>query len=201
MTNAKEALSSTSPKAVDIITVHGISLVVIEHEGQKYVPLKPLSDFAGIDWKGAKRTIFSPENVELYESVTLTPPQLEGYGGPRSPQRSMAYIRLDRVHWFLARISVGQMRGQGNISGAAALVTLHKEWASALYDYETKGVAINHRKRADVSTLLSLIKACHAATDPGQRSSINALVNELLADLGHPVVDPQGSIDFSARAN
>ena len=45
-----------------VIAFHGILLTVVEHEGEDYIPLKPIVEMLGIQWKTARQTAFSGDN-------------------------------------------------------------------------------------------------------------------------------------------
>lgn len=52
-------------------------------------------------------------------------------------QKDTVFIRLTRVQMYIARISIGNVKGAGgNESSAQYLLSLHEEWADALYDYD-----------------------------------------------------------------
>lgn len=168
----------------DVITFHGITLLVIEHESIRYIYAKPLVDLAGVDWRGAKKALQSGDNVTLFGTTKLPAPILAAEGGDISPRKESLFIRLDRAHMYLARIDTKRMRTHGNVEAAEALLELQVEWAQALHEYETKGAAVKHRVQDD---LFKALKARDGCQEPAQRKALSKMVNDLLRDVGYPV--------------
>ena len=189
-------MNTTQP--VNFIRFHGLTLLVVEHEGVEYVAARPLADLCGMDWKGAKRSLKSDDNAVLYGTRALSPPRIDGVGEAGFPQsdgessaiasrREVVYIRLDRSRMFLARVSTANMRARGNVSAADALLALQIEWAEALHAYETTGVAVKKGHHEALVTALQLVKARAACPDAGERAVLTTMLHEVFAALGHPV--------------
>lgn len=174
-------------RPVNFIHFHGLTLLVVEHEGREFVPLKPLSDLAGIDWRSAKRSMEHPENVTLMGAKWLKSPVFAGHGGDMTPTPDTLFIQLDRARLYLARINTARMKAQGNVDGAEVLLTLQIEWAEALHAYETTGMAVKKGHREGLSTLMGLIKARTATTSPAERTALTALIANAFEDLGQPL--------------
>jgi hypothetical protein len=135
------------------------------------VPLKPLSDLAGIDWRSAKRSMEHPENVTLMGAKWLKSPVFAGHGGDMTPDPPTHFSSsLIAPALYLARINTARMKAQGNADGAEMLLTLQIEWAEALHAYETTGMAVKKGHREGLSTLMGLIKA-RTATRPARLSA------------------------------
>jgi len=133
-------------KAVQIIDFHGMSIVVVENGGIKYMAAKPLVELAAVQWKRARNTLFSDDNATLYGTKELTTPVFDDFRTPRDTKKAV-YIRLDRSTLFLARVNTAQMRANGKEEAADALLKLQIEWAEALHNYETNGVAVKVQQR------------------------------------------------------
>lgn len=188
-----------------LIRFHGLLLWVLEHDGADYVQAKPLADLAGIDWRRAKSTLQDADNAVLSAVKWLQPPVFASEAGLKTPApKPVLCLRLDRARMYLARIQTSRMRANGNITGADLLLALQEEWAQALHDYETHGVAIK-RGRADLrrqeeASLIALSKAMHAATDAGMKAAFTAMVRDKLAALGYPVAAaPQGRLALDEK--
>jgi hypothetical protein len=180
----------TATQPVNFIRFHGLTLLVVEHEGVEYIAARPIADLCGMDWKGAKRSLKSDDNAVLYGTRALLPPRIDGVGEASFPQtasREAIYIRLDRARMFLARVSTAQMRAQGNVSAADALLALQIEWAAALHAYETTGVAVKRGHHEALATALQLVKARAACADARERAVLTTMLHEVFAALGHPV--------------
>jgi len=153
-TTAKPNPLKTTPK--EIITFHGITFLVVEHEGKEYVQLRKLSDLAGLTWKMARKTALHEENVVLFGTIILETPNLTDFGNTRMPKNDV-YILFEGVTMYLAQISVRNMKAKGNIEAAEALLLLQVEWRKALHDYETKGIAVKTSRSRMVTATLAKI--------------------------------------------
>lgn len=173
-------------RPVNFIHFHGLTLLVVEHAGVEYIDPKPLCELAGMQWKGARRTLSSAENTKLYGTTELSRPEIAGLGTTSCPE-SAIHIRLDRARMFLARINTAHMKAKGNVDAADALLTLQIEWAEALHAYETTGVAVKKGHREGLSTLMGLIKVRTATTSPAERVALTALIANTFDDLGQPL--------------
>lgn len=189
-------VSVTPPQVVGFIRFHGLTLISVEHDGQEYIPVKPLSDLACIDWKGSKRTLFREDNALLYGTTELLPPAIASEREPRSPQKPVVYIILSRARMFLARISTSQMKAQGNVEAAEMLLRLQIEWAEAIHKYETEGVAYKKTQKEDRQQLINLFKARGLPPSVPEREAITQMISDTFDDLGYPLAeDPQQELD------
>lgn len=184
-TTKNEAIPT--PRVVNIINFHGLTLWVVEAEGVEYVYAKPLSDLAGLDWRRSKRTITEEEYVTLYGTKMLKHPVFVAEGGSGATPSDGLYIRLDRARMYLARINTRNMKAKGNVEAAEALLQLQIEWAEALHQYETNGVAYKREKKDGQARLMGLIKARQATTNKGERKVITSMIADTCQELGYPV--------------
>lgn len=108
----------------------GVLLPVGTNEqGQKVVPLKPVSDIVGLDWPRQHKKV-----SETYLSKrlgTCVVPLF--YAGQR---REMVCIRLDRVSTYLNMLNPEMVRAQGNESAADFLEAKQAEWDDLIDAYE-----------------------------------------------------------------
>lgn len=177
---------------VNFIRFHGLTLLVVEHQGIEYVPLKPLSDLAGIDWRNTKKSMNSEDNVKLFGATWLKQPVFAVEGGNTTPTPLTLYIRLDRARMYLARISTARMKANGNVDAAEALLTLQIEWAESLHAYETHGIAIKTSRKEARTELQGWFKTRTLANSPQERAAVTRLIAETFAELGQPLAeDPQ----------
>ena len=180
---------STQP--VSFIRFHGTSVLVVEHQGGEYIALKPICDMIGLDWRTQKRAIQEPYQAEFYGLKRLLPPEIAGLGGLKPPSEGDLYIRLNRVQFFLAQINPSRVLANGNHDAAAWLIALHHEWADALHDYETLGVAMKSGRLAKLREVNGLMRSIALAKDAQIRDALEALVRTELATLGHAVSPPR----------
>lgn len=191
-------------KPVNFIHFHGITLLVVQHEGIEYVNAKVLNDLIGLNWRRIKETIQGGDNAVLYGTTRLITPNFEELEAPRGLQtptseggtegqatekqspRGTLHIRLDRSRMFLARVNTNAMRVNNNVAAADALLALQIEWADALHNYETHGVAAKANVRATQQQLMGLMKA-RTLAKPTEQAAFTALIAQLLTELGQPI--------------
>jgi|GEM_PF-5530342 len=89
-----ESTEITHARFVNTIHFHGLNVAVLNAGGIDYIPARPLCELAGLDWKGAKRSLHRPDKVYLYDLKRLIPPHIEGLGGLKSPQEGAALTAL-----------------------------------------------------------------------------------------------------------
>ena len=190
-------------KPVNFINFHGLTLLVVEHQGIDYIEAKPLCDLSGIDWRGARRALQEGDNAVLYGVQRLIPPQIAGVGGLKSPEDGVLYLRLDRARMYLARISTDRMRANGNTEGAEKVLALQTEWAQVLHRYEAHGVAIKAGRSSLLRDLIGLAKVRDGMADPRERKAFTHLLHEEMRALGLPLDtldSPQGSLPLTPAA-
>lgn len=188
----------SNPQIVDIVRIHELTLPVIRHNGVDYVEAKRIIDYAGTDWRGARKVLQEPDHVNIYGVCHLKMPEFVVGGGASSPRnQEILCVRLDRVAIYLCRINVRHMRAQGNADAADRLVVKIKEWATALHEYETKGVAV---KKSTLHELTALNKMRHMTTCPAERESLTTLIHQAYAEMGVPVpLPPQAELNYGAE--
>lgn len=188
-------MTNTSPTRItDIIHFHSLTLMVYSHDSVQYIKAKDLTDLIGMDWRSAKSTIQTEDNVVLYGTKRLTAPEAVNTVGDiahqndsESNQNSLLCIRLDRARMFLARINTSRMTGQGNIEAAEALLKLQVEWAQVLHDYETKGHASKDKTEGQEKRLINLIRTLNQTKDTHIKHMLRSRIETLSAELGHPI--------------
>ena len=176
-----------STRAVNFIHFHGLNLLVVEHQGVEYVPARPLAELAGMQWKGAQKSLNDGDNAVLYGTCRLNPPVFAGHGITGYPENGITYIRLDRSRMFMARISTNNMRAKGNATAADQVLALQTEWAEVLHAYETHGVAIKAGRSNALREIHQLARTRSLVTDPAERRALTTLLHEELRALGLPV--------------
>lgn len=125
---------------ISIAFADAILPIVECDDGLKRVPLKPICDQIGIQWKRQKTKLLNDEYLKERFGLVL--------GIPRYPSieekpalREQYLIRLDRVTAFLNTLSPRNIKAQGNVASAEWLKAKHSEWDDALHAYETNGFA------------------------------------------------------------
>lgn len=182
----------THAQITDLIHFHGITLQVITSEGVQYVPAKPLVELASNHWRTAKRTIIEGDNAVLYSSKVIKVHEFAPQGGASATPNEVLCLRLDRIYIYLARVSTNHMKSQGNVQAAEELLELQIEWAQALNDYETKGVAFKDKNKSTRLELIQLIKALNLVKDINENAILTTMIQQVMRDLGYNIkVQPE----------
>lgn len=104
-------------------------------------------------------------------------------------QKDTLFIRLRRVQMYIARISIGHIRAKGNLSSAEYVLALHEEWADALHDYETNGIAIktSHIKQesSKIRDFLAVCKEKRMNDNPNERKVLSSMIKDMAEKIGH----------------
>lgn len=178
-------------RITDIIYFHGTNLHVITFEGAKYLPAKPLIESLGIDWRSAKRTIIEEENAILYGTTTLNLPNIALQSVTADTQiQPVLCFKLELARWYLARVNTRIMKARGNVEAANALLKLQLEWAKAIHDYETQGIATKDKNKTDIAELMNLMKLRQMAHST-EKLAFTHLLHQKMLELGLPVSKQQ----------
>ena len=198
----------------EIVNFHGLSLFVYSTESQNYIPIKPITDLVGIDWRNVKRSITQGDNSILYGTKRIFTTKIDNLGGGITPQTALnsaiqtdieqkneqneqltdlLCIQLDRVQMFLARINTSKVRSQGNIHAADYILKLQMEWAQVLHDYETHGIAVKRSLFDNAKHLKTLADVYHKLDDKQQRYLVSKQID---AALNRQPQQPEGQADL-----
>lgn len=135
-----EKLTMTSI-ATQISTInvpfHGQSLATIFYEGQPFVAMRPIVENIGIDWAG--QTVKLKKQKEKFGCCDIATPSNGGV-------QSMLCLPLKKLNGWL--FSINPERVRADIKDK--LIQYQDECFSVLYDYWTKGEAVNPRKKTTV---------------------------------------------------
>ena len=71
-----------------IFHFHELSLPVIEHEGGEFVPVKPIIEHIGMNWRTALRTLQTDSRTKFFHFQHLNVPLPSGLGGSCAIQKS-----------------------------------------------------------------------------------------------------------------
>lgn len=136
-----------------IIEYAGLQLQIAKNEqGEDVTPLKPISDLFSLQWPRQYKKVTESELLSKYLGVCTV--HMYHAGGQN---REQTCILLSRVAAFLMSISPDSVRASGNETGADFLIEKLNEWADALHDYETFGVAIKGQKNTEAQLELARI--------------------------------------------
>lgn len=205
--NEPAVLATSQP--VGFIRFHSLTLLVVEADAIQYVPVKPIIDLLGLDWRNQRTVIQAGDNAVLYGTRRLISPVFNAVSGglktPPAPSGDLAEdgldtenlsqigdrhtdlcIRLDRAHMFLARVNTSRVRSNGNVDAANYLLDLQVEWAEALHSYQLHGVAVKEGSMAERKSLGDLMKN-RVLAGPREKPAFDRMIAASLNDLGYPI--------------
>lgn len=83
-----------------IISFHGMLLTVVTHENKDYIPLKPIVEMLGTQWKTAREKAFFGDNAELFGTCELEEPIFNSFNTPRGTKKTV-HILLEAGETYL----------------------------------------------------------------------------------------------------
>jgi hypothetical protein len=179
----------------------GVLHPVWDYQGERVIYIKHLVDQIGLDWRNQRTKVLDGDNATLYGTMKFE--LLPNSGGASIPENSDTppetvaggagfiqklqfvtpkegvYLVLKRVEIYLARLSTNQIRARGNEDAANILLALQQEWADALHQYESLGVAIKKNFVDDLKLFNMLVKGKASTGSPLER----AIYKKALLDL------------------
>lgn len=142
-TTKGDNMNSTTPAIT--VPFYNANLVLVEHNGQPYTPMKPIVEGMGLAWK--------PQFVKLQDSaerfgVTI---MVIPVSGAVSKQEAIC-MPLRKLPGWLMTISPNKVKDP---SVRERVIQYQNECDDALWDYWTKGQARNPRHSTSVMTALN----------------------------------------------
>lgn len=110
----------------------GSTLYVVERNGEPYVPMKPVVEGMGLDWK-AQHYKIKQRFASTMAEITMV--------AADGKNREMTCIPLRKLNGWLLSISKNKVSPEKK----EVVEAYQEECDDVLYDYWTKGVAINSR--------------------------------------------------------
>lgn len=119
--------------ALMTVPFHGANLMLVEHDGQPFVPMKPLVDGMGIDWKSQHRKLAA--NQRRWGMVIMTTPSASG-------DQETACIPLRKLPGWLSTLEPRRVKSD---SAREKIELFQEECDDALWQYWNDGHSINPR--------------------------------------------------------
>lgn len=160
--------------------------VETNEQGQKVVPLKPISDAIRLEWERQRKKVF-----EQYLSKRLGSCTVPMYWADRT--REMVCIRLDRVSTYLNMLNPEMVRAQGNETAADFLEAKQAEWDDLIDAYErgygilAKGSKVTARKPPTYNDYLKVIDAKKKTGVFDERKVLDFMARKIAQELGVPM--------------
>lgn len=136
------------------VPFHNAELYIVEYEGQPYTPMKPIVDGMGLTWQSQHRKL--TENHGRWGIIKMMIPTL-------GDLQEMVCLPLRKLLAWLTTISPSKVKPELRDT----VIKYQEECDDVLWDYWTKGKAVNPRKstpkdrenlRHAVSNLVSRVK-------------------------------------------
>jgi len=160
------ALALTPRHALTPVAFHEDTVYLVEHEGEPYVPLRPIVENLGLDWKVQHRKIMAAER--RWSVVMMTTVAADG------SRRKMAAIPLRKLFGFLASIEPSKVK-----SAIRPKLELYQvECDDALYRYWTG----QHGNLAPYAALAPIAPEALEAIREDLRLTVAAKWRTLLAE-------------------
>lgn len=120
--------------ALMTVPFHGASLMLVEHEGQPYVPMRSVVEGMGLDWKSQHRKLTA--NERRWGMVMMTTVAEDG------KDRQMACIPLRKLPGWLSTLEPKRIK---NLAIREKIELFQDECDDALWQYWNDGHAENPR--------------------------------------------------------
>lgn len=185
------------------LVVCGREIPTIEIDGVHYVSARCTADVFGLNWRTQKKQLLDAEQGALYGVIDISAEtglvhaqSRLGYRRSRQhiDRENAIYLRMDRVMIYIGRRSTANIRSQGqNHEGAAMVFARQLEFAQALRDYETIGIAVNknHFGRDDLlrkkrMALVDVVNSKNRIEAKADRALLESLIGDMAGELGVP---------------
>jgi len=143
-------LPASNIPTANIINVpfHGDDLYVVNHNGEPYTPMKPIVEGMSLDWMG-QYTKIKQRFISTIEEITIV--------AADGKKRKMICLPLRKLAGWLQTINPNKVKSEIRDK----VVQYQEECDDVLYDYWTKGIAVNPRnQKAERSIMHELNAAC-----------------------------------------
>lgn len=129
---------ATQPTTINV-PFYGDTLYIVNHEGEAQVPMRPVVEGMGLDWASQYTKI----KHRFGTSVAMITMQLPG----DVQRREIVCLSLRKLPGWLHTINVGKVRAELR----EKVTRYQEECDDVLYQYWTKGSAVNPRKKTTVN--------------------------------------------------
>ena len=126
------------------VPFHGDSLYVVNHNGEPYVPMKPVVEGMGLAWQSQLAKLRRRFASTIMEIVMVA---------EDGKRRNMVSLPLRKLAGWLQTISPNKV----NPKIRDKVIQYQEECDDVLYEYWTKGVVVNPRR---LSVMEELNQAC-----------------------------------------
>lgn len=142
------------------------TMVLVDHDGQPFVAMKPVVENMGLDWKG-QHVKLTAKFDSVMEIISTT--------GVDGKQYEMVCLPLRKIPAFLYSVNPGKIKPELR----EKIVRYQSECDDALWDYWTQGVAVRQSVASDAQfislnrTATALLQQLQRETDPESRRYVH----------------------------
>ena len=133
---------STAVAKSNVIPFRSCKLLLVEHNGQPFVPMKPVVEGMGLAWQTQHRKLMAGRFASVITMMVTT-----GFDGK---QYEMACLPLKKLPGWLMSIHASKVRDDLREN----VLAYQDECDDALWSYWNEGHALNHRGSGQVMTVL-----------------------------------------------
>lgn len=184
----QETPMTTSRIHLSIAFGDAILPVIACPDGFDRVPLKPIIEQIGVDWRNQRRKFANSDYITKRMGIKVE--------GDKTLTQEQICIRFDRVTAFLNTLNPENIRGMGNSEAADWLEAKHQEWDDALHAYETTGFAGKRPEDVALRDLKTLFQMRDKA-NAQERAWLTQLIASKARDMGvsdAQLAAPQGEL-------
>ncbi|EJL7865448.1 hypothetical protein H5T09_03910 [Escherichia coli] len=127
------------------VPFHGDSLYVVNHNGEPYVPMKPVVEGMGMTWQSQHRKLMERFKTCIIEMMIQLPGDTQ--------RRLVICLALRKLAGWLQTISPNKVK----LKIRDKVIQYQEECDDVLYEYWTKGFVVNPRR---MSVMEELNQAC-----------------------------------------
>lgn len=121
--------------ALMTVPFHGVDLYLVERDGQPFVPMKPMVEGMGIDWKSQHRKLTA--NQRRWGMVIMTTPSAGG-------EQEAVCIPLRKLPGWLSTLEPNRVKSE---AARQKIEEFQDECDDALWQYWNDGHAVNPRSQ------------------------------------------------------
>lgn len=134
---------STVVAKSNVIPFRSAMLLLVEHNGEPFVPMKPIADGMGLDWKTQHRKLTDGRFKSTMVEMTIV--------AADGKLREMTCMPLRKLAGWMMSIHPGKIQDDDR---KKAIIEYQNECDDVLWSYWNEGHAINHRGPDQSMTVL-----------------------------------------------
>lgn len=135
-------MGDNSTAALSVIPFRSAKLLLVERDGQPFVPMKPVVEGMGLDWKSQHAKLQGGRFNSVMVMITTT--------GADGKRYEMASLPLRKLAGWLMSIHASKVR----VELRDGVIAYQNECDDVLWSYWNQGLAVNRRGSGQALTVL-----------------------------------------------